>query len=278
MKKAKRILRIIGRVAEPADITEEKEHLMAFAKKGFDLVIGVGFSMHDAVKSAAERYPHINFAIIDTVVDLPNVASLVFREEEGSFLAGVVATYVTKTNTIGFVGGMNIPLIHKFELGYIQGAKYINKNIKILVSYAGSDPSAWSDPVKGKALALALHSQGADVIYHAAGSTGIGVIKAAAENGFYAIGVDRDQDDIAKGYVLTSMVKRVNEAVYQIIKDLYKDKFKPGIKSYGLKEGGIGLTDFKYTRNKLPPALFIKLEEIKRDIINKKIVINSIKK
>ncbi|MDD2715996.1 MAG: BMP family ABC transporter substrate-binding protein [Candidatus Wallbacteria bacterium] len=272
--RAEKIFNFKASVLVPQTTGEIGEDLLRLAIGKCDLIVAAGYSMHDAVLKAAEQYPEIRFAIVDSVVNLPNVCSIVFREEEGAYLAGMAAAYVSKTGKIGFVGGMDVPLIDKFRLGYSQGAFAVNPAVKILSGYTGS----YGEPVKGKEEAVRLYKGGADVIFSAAGLSGLGVISAAEESKFYAIGVDRDQDDLAPGSVLTSMVKRVDEAVYQVVKETYGGNFTPGVRRYGLREGGVGLTDFKFTKNNLPADLFIRLEQAKRDIISGRIKVNAVKR
>lgn len=216
--------------------------------KGCDLVFAIGISQNKAVEAVAPKYPNVKFAIVDAVVDKPNVRSLVFAEEQGSFLAGYVAGLTTKTHKLGFVGGMEIPLIKKFEAGYVSGAKTANPKVEILpAKYTDS----WDDIDKGKAAAEVLFNGGADIVYHAAGRCGVGVINAAKERKLFAIGVDSDQDDVngAKGFVLTSMIKHVDQAVLQTIKDTATDKFTPGTKVYDLKVDGVGLSPMRFTKD-----------------------------
>lgn len=241
-------------------------NLTQYAQNGYEVVFAVGFLMQDAVKDVAPKYPNVKFAIIDgDAPPLPNCAGIKFREEEGSYLAGALAGLTTKTNVIGFVGGMQMPLIEKFEAGYAAGAKATNPKVQVKVGYAGK----FDDPQKGQEIALSQMDAKADILYHAAGKTGIGVIKAVQNRGagFYAIGVDKDQDGEAKGRVLTSMVKRVDGAVFDVIKSVAEDKFKPGTVVLGLKEGGVGLSPMQYTKDQIPPAALKKVEELKAQII-----------
>ncbi|BDU50298.1 BMP family lipoprotein [Haliovirga abyssi] len=267
MKMGKDKLGVEFNYVEPASPAEDEQYLRQYAEAGYDLVIATGFLMHDSCEKVAKEFPNIKFAIIDSYVDLPNVSSLLFKEDEGSFLVGAVAGMMTKTNTVGFVGGMDIPLIHKFQNGFEQGAKYVNPKVKALSVYT-SGPNPFNDPVRGKEEALSLMQQDADVVYHAAGGTGMGVIEAAKEKGVYAIGVDSDQDGVAPGVVLTSMMKNVDVAVYNTIKAVKDGTFKAGENRFGLKENGVGVTNFEYTKNKLPAGTIEKIKEIKAKIIS----------
>jgi basic membrane protein A len=252
---------------QPEQMSEDEKYLRQYAEQGMDLVIAVGFLMKDALEKVSGQFPDTRFAIIDAAVDAPNVASLVFREHEGSFLVGAIAGLMTKTGKVGFVGGMDIPLIHKFEVGYREGVKYVKPECQVLVAYAGSGPEAFHDPVKGKSLALSQFDRGADIIFQAAGSTGNGVIDAARERGLFAIGVDANQNYMAPGHVLTSMVKRVDVAVYSIIKDVVEGAFTGGTHVYGLDVNGVGYALDEYNKDLIPPAVLEEVEQIKQDII-----------
>jgi len=273
LKKAEKELGIKIKYVEPASPSEDQQFLTEFAENNFDLVIGVGFLMRDSVEAVAKEHPAVKFAIIDEIVDQPNVTSLVFAEDEGSFLVGALAAMMTKTNTVGFVGGMEVPLIKKFENGYTQGAKYINKDIKVVTLYT-SGPNPFNDPVRGKENAIAEHNQGADVIFHAAGGTGTGVIAGAKELGIYAIGVDSNQDAVAKGTVLTSMIKNVDEAVFATVKAVKEGTFEAGTKRFGVAENGVGTTDYEFTRDIVGEDKIKKIEEIKAGIADGSIKLN----
>ena len=208
VEKAKAELGIKFSEYEPKNAeSEAKEALEKFAETGeYDLIIGVGFTMKESVMAAATAYPDQKFAIVDeTITGLPNVTSLTFKEHEGSFLVGALAAMMSKTGTVGFIGGMENPVIQKFEAGFVQGAKYINPNIKVLTVYIGGS-NAFNDPASAKTKTETLIQQKADVVYHAAGGSGAGVFQAAKEKNVYAIGVDSDQDDIVPGTILTSMM------------------------------------------------------------------------
>lgn len=223
-------------------------NLAALADQGMDLVIAVGINMRNALERVAPQYPNVRFAIVDAPVDMPNVRSLLFAEEEGSFLAGYAAALASRTGRVGFVGGMQIPLIEKFFAGFAAGARTANPNIVVLPEkYTGS----WDNIDVGKVSANVLFNSNADVVYHAAGRAGIGVINAAKEQRRLAIGVDSNQDDLEPGFVLTSMIKRVDEAVFQTIKDLKEGNFTAGAKMYNLAAGGVGLTDFVHTKDRI---------------------------
>lgn len=270
-QRAKKELSIVLRDAEPGDPTSLEPALRAFAQYGYDLIIGVGFAQGPIIEQVAADYPNTKFAIVDFVVNKPNVAGLIFKEHEGSFLVGMIAAARTKTNTIGFVGGMDIPLIHKFLVGYEEGAKYVNPNIRVLPNFVGITDAAWNNPGKGRELATAQIEQGADIVFQAAGNSGLGVFDAAEAKGKYAIGVDSNQNWIKPGHILTSMVKRVDNAVFSVIKDTVEGKFKGGPHVYGLDNDGVGYAIDQYNKALIPPTLIEKIEEAKRDILAGKI-------
>lgn len=271
LMQAKEELDIEVYYVEPADIAEMEEHQRAYADMGLDLVIVIGFIHQSALTEVSADYPNIKFAIVDDVVDNPNVTSLLFEEHEGSFLVGVVAGMMTKSNVVGFVGGMEVPLIRKFQVGFEEGVKWANPNAQVLVNYAG----AFDDPGRGRELAISQYERGADIIYHAAGGTGSGVIDAAANNDFYAIGVDSDQDYMAPGKVLTSMIKRVDMAVYEVIKAAVEGTLEGGTWTFGVADGGVGTSEFKYTKDIIPQEVFDRVEEAKQKIISGEIVVTN---
>lgn len=219
---------------------QREQALRRFAQKGYDPIVVTGFAYGDALAAVAPEFPDTNFAIIDMVVDQPNVRSVVFKEHEGSYLVGMMAAMASKSGTVGFVGGMDIPLISRFACGYVQGAQAVNSDIKVIQNMTGSTPSAWNDPVKGGELTRAQIDQGADVVYHAAGGTGRGVLQAAADAGILGIGVDSNQNHLFPGQILTSMLKRVDVAVYDALKDAQAGTFSAGFSALGLAEGGVG--------------------------------------
>jgi basic membrane protein A len=263
LEQAMKDLGIEGKTIDSRQEKDYETNLSAMAENGSDLVIAVGLAQANALQTVAPNFPNTKFAIVDAVVDQPNVRSLVFNEEQGSYLAGYLAGLVTKTNKIGFVGGMDVPLIEKFEAGYTAGAKDANPKVEVLPS---KYTSSWEDVGLGKAAALTLFNSGADIVYHAAGRAGLGVIDAARETEKYAIGVDSDQDGIAPGRVLTSMLKRVDIAVFKTISDVATGTFTGGVRKYDVIEGGIGLTDFAFTKEVVGDANIRKLYEIKDKI------------
>lgn len=267
LKKAEKELGIEMHFMESKSTNDDEEHLRMFAEANFNLIIATGFLMQESCTKVAKDYPDKNFAIIDSVIDLPNVASLVFKEDEGSFLVGALAGMMTKNNVVGFIGGMDVPIIRKFHSGYEAGVKYVNPRAKVVYKYTTGD-NPFNDPEQGKVNTKELIKEGADVIYHASGGTGLGVIEAARESGKYAIGVDNDQDWMAPGTVLTSMLKRVDVAVYRTVAKLLNGELNGEINSFGIAEGGVGTTDFKYTRDEIPYSVLSRLESIKNKIID----------
>ncbi|MEZ5066605.1 MAG: BMP family ABC transporter substrate-binding protein [bacterium] len=226
---------------EPGQDADRETGLRKLAGRGYDMVIGVGFLFTDAIRVVAAEYPDVKFVLVDgRIDDLDNVVSLVFREQEGSYLVGALAGLTSETGVIGFVGGMDVPLIHRFEAGYRAGATHVRPDIRVLVGYAGVRPEAFADPVRGKEITLSQIARDADVIYHAAGVTGLGVIEAAREQGKYSIGVDANQNGVAPGSVLTSMVKRVDVAIFTTIQEVAAGTFRGGLREFGLAENGVG--------------------------------------
>ena len=275
LERAKKELGITFDEYEPKDpATEAQDALTKFAETGeYQLIIGVGFTMKDSVMAVAQQFPDQKFAIIDEKIEnVPNIASLSFKEHEGSFLVGALAAMMSKSGTIGFVGGMESPLIQKFQAGFEQGAKYVNPNIKTLSVYIGGN-SAFNDPASAKTKTETLIQQKADVVYHAAGASGQGVFQAAKEKNVYAIGVDSNQDGIAPGTILTSMMKYVDNAVFNEVKDTLEGKYQPTIQEFGIKEDGVGTTEFEFTKDKIGEENIKKLEQIKQDIKDGKIVV-----
>jgi basic membrane protein A len=267
VSRAAKDLPIVLRDAEPGDPNSVEPALRAFAERGYNLVIGVGFSQTPIVEQVARDYPKLDFAIVDGVSELPNVASLIFKEHEGSYLVGMIAARKSKTGVLGFVGGMDIPLIHKFEVGYEEGARAVNPDVRVIQNYVGVTDAAWNNPGKGKELSVAQIGKGADVIFAAAGNSGLGAFDAAEQYDRFVIGVDSNQNWVKPGHVLTSMVKRVDNAVYQIVRDRVEGRFKGGIHVYGLENEGIGYAMDQYNAKLIPPDVIREVEEAKKKII-----------
>ncbi|MBT4267406.1 MAG: BMP family ABC transporter substrate-binding protein [Deltaproteobacteria bacterium] len=292
--KARDELGIYLKDVEPGDSSAVEEAMRAFASEGYDLIFGIGFANATAVKNVATEYPKVKFAIVDAVVDLPNASSLLFKEHEASYLVGMIAgmrsRVVNGKRVVGFIGGMEIPLIHKFEVGYREGAKRIYPAIEVVVNYVGNTPTAWNDPAKAKEIAKAQIGKGSSVIYAAAGGSGNGLFDALKEqNGrgpcfpktknrqridkcVYGIGVDSNQNYIVPGQIVTSMLKRVDVAVFDAIKKVKSGDLSGGIHVYGLENNGVGYSIDKYNRKLVTP----KMEKVV-NLFRKKIIAGEIK-
>ncbi len=282
VKRAERELPICLNDVEPGNPTSIEPAMRAFAERNFDLIIGIGFAQGPIMQKVAQDYPNIKFAIVDGVIfekdgktPKQNVASLVFREHEGSYLVGMIAAHKSKTGVLGFVGGMDIPLIHRFETGYEEGAKSVNPNIKVIDNYVGVTDSAWNNPGKGKELALSQINQGADVIFTAAGNSGLGAFDAVEQFGKnsngeankFVIGVDSNQNGQKPGFVLTSMVKRVDNAVYDVVKEVLGGQFKGGFHVFGLDKDGVAYAMDENNKMLISPEILQTVEEAKGKII-----------
>ncbi|MFD0917079.1 BMP family protein [Pseudahrensia aquimaris] len=219
---------------------QREQAMRRFARDGHNPIVAIGFSQAAALEKVAKEFPDTKFAIVDMVVEQPNVRSILFTEHEGSYLVGVMAAKASKTGKVGFIGGMDIPLIRKFACGYVQGVKSVNPEAEVFQNMTGTTGAAWNDPVKGGELAKSQFDRGADVVYHAAGGTGIGVLQAAADAGKLGIGVDSNQNGMHPGSVLTSMLKRVDNAVYNAFMDVKNDNWTTGFNVLDLKAGGVG--------------------------------------
>ncbi len=280
LEKAKQELGIEYEYIEPGPGAEREAALRQFANRpDISIIFGIGFIFTDEITKAAIEFPDKKFACVDYTYDSaktlpPNLVALEFREEEGSFLVGAIAGLMTKTNKVGFVGGMESPLIKKFQVSYEAGVKYVNKDCQILIGYAGVTGDAFKNPGKGKEIALGQYNDGVDIIYHASGVTGLGVFEAARETKKFAIGVDSDQNDEAPGFIITSMVKAVDVAVFEVIKEVKEGTFKGGrAETFGLKTNGV---DYAYTeknKNLIPQDVRTKVEAIRKEIIEGKITI-----
>ena len=287
--KARDELGIYLKDVEPGDSSAVEEAMRAFASEGYDLIFGIGFANATAVKNVATEYPKVKFAIVDAVVDLPNASSLLFKEHEASYLVGMIAgmrsRVVNGKRVVGFIGGMEIPLIHKFEVGYREGAKRIYPAIEVVVNYVGNTPTAWNDPAKAKEIAKAQIGKGSSVIYAAAGGSGNGLFDALKEqNGrgpcfpktknrqridkcVYGIGVDSNQNYIVPGQIVTSMLKRVDVAVFDAIKKVKSGDLSGGIHVYGLENNGVGYSIDKYNRKLVTPKMEKVVNLFRKEII-----------
>ena len=251
---------------EISNDTQRVQAIRRMAERGASPIISIGFAQASALAQVAKEFPKTHFAIIDAVVDAPNVQSLLFKEHEGSYLVGAMAVLASKTGKVGFVGGMDIPLIRKFQCGYEQGAKATNPKAEVFSNMTGTTSTAWNDPTRGGELAKAQFAKGSDVVFAAAGSTGTGVYQAAKDAGKLAIGVDSNQNGVQPGTMLTSMVKHVDVAVYNALK-----AWKPGIQVLGLKEGGVDYAMDANNAKLVTPAVKAKIDAIKADIVSGKI-------
>jgi basic membrane protein A len=249
---------------------QREQALRRLAETGANPIVMTGFAFGDVLNQVAPDYPNTQFAIIDMVVEQPNVQSIVFTEEQGSYLAGIMAAQASKSGTVGFIGGMDIPLIHKFECGFAQGFKAAKPDGTVLINYTGTTPAAWNDPVKGGELAKAQISQGADVIYAAAGGTGIGILQAAADEGILSVGVDSNQNHLHPGKVLTSMVKRVDTAVY----DAFKNGVEPGVKVLDLKAEGVDVAIDDNNKPLITPEMQAAVDEARAGIVDGEIAVH----
>jgi basic membrane protein A len=280
LEKAKLELGIEFEYIEPGPGADREAALRQFAsRKDISVIFGIGFIFTDEITKMAAEFPDKKFGCIDYTVDPaktipPNLLALEFREDGGSFLVGSIAGLMTKTNKVGFVGGMESPLIKKFQVSYEAGVKYSNPNCSVLIGYAGVTGDAFKNPGKGKELALGQYSDGVDIIYHASGVTGLGVFEAAREMKKYAIGVDSDQNDEAPGFIITSMMKMVDVAVYKTIDQVKAGTFKGGrVEVLGLKSKGIDYVYSEKNKNMIPDDVRKKVEVIRQDIIDGKITI-----
>jgi basic membrane protein A len=252
---------------EPKDDTQGEQAIRNFASRGYNPVVAVSFAWTSAMEKVAAEFPDTKFVIVDSVVDLKNVRSVLYKEEEGSYLVGVLAGLASKTGKVGFIGGMDIPLIRKFGCGYAQGVKAAKPDAQVFQNMTGTTGAAWNDPVRGGELTKNQIDQGADVVYAAAGATGLGVLQTAADNKKFSIGVDSNQNHLHPGSVLTSMVKRVDLAVYNAYKDLKDDKFTAGIQSLGVKEDGVSAAIDESNKSLITPEMQAAVDKAKADII-----------
>lgn len=253
---------------------QREQAMRKFARDGLSPIVAIGFSQASAIEKVAAEFPGTQFVIVDMVVDKPNVQSVVFKEQEGSFLVGLLAAKASKTGKVGFVGGMDIPLIHKFSCGYVQGVKYANPKAEVLQNMTGTTGAAWTDPVKGGELAKSQIDRGADVVYHAAGATGVGVLRAAADAGKLGIGVDSDQNGLFPGKVLTSMLKHVDVAVYKAFMDAKNGAWKPGISVLGLQQDGVGFAQDQFNKDLITPDMKKAADAATADIESGKIAVH----
>ena len=252
---------------EVTNESQREQALRRMARSGSDIVIAVGFAQAPALEVVAAEFPDTKFTLIDMVVDLPNVQSVVFNEHEGSFLVGILAA-MASDDAVGFVGGMDIPLIRKFACGYEQGVHYVDPDMEVYQNMTGTTPAAWNDPSRGGELARSQFDRGADVVYAAAGGTGTGVYQAAADAGKFAIGVDSNQNYLHPGTMLTSMLKRVDVAAYDAFTGALNGSWEPGIRVLGLAQDGVGWALDEHNEALITPEMKAAVEEASQAIIS----------
>ena len=257
----------------PSQSTDTELTLRRLAKLKYDLIIGVGFLFQEPMKRVATDFPDVKFALIDAIIEQPNVASLTYRAHEGTYLAGVMAALKTETKQIGFIGGMKVPLVEAFEIGFDAGIKAANPDVKLVTDYVGVTPQAFNDPAKAKELALAQYNRGVDIILAAAGASGLGVLEAAKEKEKLIIWVDSNGNHLAPGLVLTSVIKGVEMSVYETIKSAQEGSFSGGLKDYGLKKGGVEYIVDDVNRELLSDEILKQVEAFKAKIIAGDIVV-----
>ena len=247
---------------EIANAAQREQAARRFAERGANPVVGIGFPQAASIEKVAKEFPQTRFAIVDAVVPLPNVQSFVYREHEGAFLVGMMAALASKTGKVGFVGGMDVPLVRKFLCGYEQGAKYAEPKVTVVSQMTGNTPAAWTDPARGAELTKAQIAQGADVVFAAAGTTGLGIMQAAKDAGKLAIGVDSNQNHLHPGSILTSLVKRVDLAVLQAFRGV-----QPGVTALGLKEGALDYALDEHNAKLVTPEMKRRVDAAKADIV-----------
>lgn len=273
LKRAKQELSVDVKHLEPRETAEFAEHLRLFAEKKTNLIIGVGSSMKVPIEMIAPEYPDSIFAIIDVPATGENVLSLVFREHEGAYLAGQVSALMTQSQKVGFIGGMDIPLLRKWQKGFEEGVKSLNDSIDIDSRYLDVKVQGFNDPIKGKAVALSMYSGGVDVILQVTGGSASGIYNAAKERNKYAIGSDLNQDSDAPGLILTSVVRDVEQVIFNTISKMKTNELSGGTLSFGLKEDGVHLTDFSYTKNILGNEKLKIIEDTTLKIISGSIIV-----
>jgi basic membrane protein A and related proteins len=277
LERAQKELGITFHTLETGEGADREAAMRQLAAGDAQLIFGVGFLFTDDIRKLAVEFPEKKFACVDYTVNPgdtlpPNLVALKFKEEEGSFLVGSLAGMLTKTDKVGFVGGMQIPLIKKFEAGYVAGVHAVRPTARVIIKYAGSTGSAFKDPTKGKELGLAEYNQGADIIYHASGSTGLGVFEAAREKNLLAIGVDSDQYDEAPGHILTSMVKRVDVAVFDTIREVLEGRWSGGVRTFGLAQEGVAWVYDDRNKALIPDAVKARVDSLSAEIVAGRIV------
>jgi len=255
----------------PVNAAQTEQGILKLAARGYQPIVGIGYATAPAIRKAALRYPNAAFVIIDSIIDLPNVQSITFDEGHGAYLAGALAAMISKRNKIGFIGGMKIPLIYKFNCGYLLGARSIKPDIEYVENFVGATLNAWNDPTKGRELAIYQYESGVDVIFSAAGGTGLGVFQTAKDYNMLAIGVDSNQNSLVPGAVLTSMVKRVGRAVYKSVIEFNQGDWHGGDFRYGLADGWIDLSRDDFNQDIYSSALLADINHIKQQILTRRL-------
>lgn len=255
--------------------SQREQALRTFAQQGANPIVMVGFTWALALEKVAKEFPDTSFAIIDNAVDLPNVQSIEFAYNEGAFLVGALAGMKTETNKVGFVGGMDIPIIKDFACAYEHGAHFVNADVEVLENMTGTTPAAWSDPARGRELALGQYDRGADIVFAAAGGTTLGILQASADAGKLSIGVGQNQNGVHPGHVLTSATAEISTAVYLVMMDAHNGKLEPGVRRLGLAENGVGWSLDENNRALVSSEQEQRVEQIRQDIIDGKISVPS---
>lgn len=273
MERAREDFDIDYNYVEPTSLSDFSQYLEDYAMAGYDLVVAIGYDMETPLAEVAPNYPDTKFVVVDTVVDQGNVSSVLFNNKEGAFIVGALSGLMTETDKIGYIGGIDMSFLNEFRDGYTDGAKYTNENVEVLNLYVGGS-NPFNDPAKAKELALSLGNSNADIIFAAAGGSGRGLMEAVNENeDLYAIGMDSNQDAEVEGKVITSMMKRVDNAVYSTIEKYLDGTLESGVEVYGLKEGGVSTTEFEFTKDLIGEENLAKLEEIQEKIKSGEIVV-----
>jgi basic membrane protein A len=269
--RAQKELGILLKYVETTDDAAVENTMRTFAQKNFDMIVGIGFAQMDAVKKVSAQFPNIKFALVDAEVKGANVRSLLFEEHQGSYLVGALAALKSKTGKVGFVGGMDVPLIRRFQMGFEAGVKKINPKAKVITNYIGVTSDAWNNPAKAKELAITQYSSGADIIFAAAGASNNGIFDAAEDKKAFAIGVDSNQNWVKPGRILTSMLKRVDVAVFKAIADSKAGKFSGGVERFGLNNAGVDYAMDKFNQDLVTDAMKKEVESLKAQIMAGKI-------
>lgn len=274
MERAKEDFDIDYSYVEPTSLSDFSQYLEDYAMAGYDLVVAIGYDMETPLNEVAPNYPDTRFVVVDAVVDQPNVSSVLFNNKEGAFIVGALSGLMTETDKIGYIGGIDMSFLNEFRDGYTDGAKYTNENIEVLNLYVGGS-NPFNDPTKAKELALSLKNSDVDIIFAASGGSGRGLMEAVNENkDLYAIGMDSNQDAEVEGKVITSMMKRVDNAVYYTVEKYLDGTLENGLAIYGLKEDGVSTTEFEFTKDLIGEENLTKLNEIQDKIKSGVIVVD----